>query len=74
MSTNGDRLHARGMRGEACIVMRAQRKSSSQGDVDDSPCSYKLATGERLNPTSDPNVLETLDGKRRFTLAQGQAR
>ena len=32
--------------------------------------SYRLATGERLNPTDDPAVFETLDRSRRFTLRQ----
>jgi hypothetical protein len=61
---NSERLEALGPRGEACIILRA---------VVDRPdgtkqLSYKLATGERLKPTDDPNAFETLDGKRKFTL------
>lgn len=68
-----ERLEARGPRGEACIIVR----SWSRADATDAAgpaaqqrvATYRLGTGERLKPTGDPAVLETLDGKRRFTLA-----
>lgn len=68
------RLQATGPRGEACIVV----KTSSEINADslagrssfESLPSYRLATGERLNPTSDPTVFETLDQRRTFTLRQ----
>ncbi len=64
-------LHAKGPNGEACIIERAGSSidtsnlsgRSSIGGL----ASYRLGTGERLNPTEDPKVFETLDG-RRFTL------
>jgi hypothetical protein len=69
MST--ERLHAKGPGGEACIIER------TGGSIDTSNlagrssigglASWRLGTGERLNPTDDPNVFETLDG-RRYTL------
>lgn len=70
MST--ERLHAKGPHGEACIVERAT------SDVDSSNLSgrssfaslpsYRLGTGERLNPTDDPKVFQSLDGKNLYTL------
>lgn len=69
---NTERLEAKGPRGEACIIVR------TAGDVDASNLSgrssrpglssYRLATGERLNPTDDPKVFQTLDGSRSYTL------
>jgi hypothetical protein len=67
-----ERLEAKGPRGEACIIVR------TADDIDTSNlsgrssrlglASYRLATGERLNPTDDPKVFETLDGLRQFTI------
>ena len=70
--SNTERLEAKGLRGEACIIVRTWTRldtlnlsgGSDVGEVS----SYRLATGERLNPTDDPAVFETLDGMRRFTL------
>lgn len=68
------RIHATGPRGEACIVVKTgsyidtpalPTPSSTQGLL-----SYRLASGERLNPTSDPAVFETLDRRRSFKLRQ----
>lgn len=65
MST--ERLHARGPDGEACIIERTGSRidttnlagRSSIGGL----ASYRLGTGERLNPTDDPKVFKTLDGR-----------
>ena len=69
---DADRLEAKGPRGEACIIVRtwSARVPAKQGEPpgDRGPPSYRLATGERLAPTDDPTVFETLDRKRRFTL------
>jgi hypothetical protein len=70
---DSERLEARGQLGEACILVRTWARVSTPQPAD-APAprglpSYRLATGERLNPTADPAVFETLDGKRRFTLA-----
>lgn len=71
MST--ERLHAKGPGGEACIIERTgstidtsnlEGRSSMPG-----LSSYRLGTGERLNPTDDPRVFQSRDGKRRYTLA-----
>ena len=70
--SNTERLEAKGLRGEACIIVRTWTRldtsnlsgGSDVGEVS----SHCLATGERLNPTDDPAVFETLDGMRRFTL------
>lgn len=68
------RLEAKGPRGEACIIIRtwAATATSVRGDTagERREPSYRLATGERLNPTTDPAVFETLDRSRRFTLRQ----
>jgi hypothetical protein len=70
MST--ERLHAKGPSGEACIIERTSSefdtsnlsgRSSSAGLP-----SYRLGTGDRLNPTDDPKVFQSLDGTRRYTL------
>jgi len=61
-----ERLEAIGQRGEACIILRsevAQPNGLRQ-------LSYTLATGERLKPTDDTGVFETLDGQRRFRLRE----
>ena len=70
--SNTERLEAKGLRGEACIIVRTWTRLdtsnlSGGSDVGGLP-SHRLATGERLNPTDDPAVFETLDGLRRFTL------
>ena len=67
-----ERLEAKGLRGEACIIVRTWTRLdtselSGGSDTRGLP-SHRLATGERLNPTDDPAVFETLDGLRRFTL------
>ncbi len=58
------RLEAIGPRGEACIILRAEL------DLPDSSKQqrFTLASGEKLRPTDDQRVFETLDGKRRFRL------
>ena len=67
-----ERLEATGPRGEACIVVRTvdDIDTSNLSGRSDRPgvASYRLATGERLNPTDDPKVFETLDGLRQFKL------
>lgn len=68
------RLHATGQRGEACIVVKTSSEIgadtlSGRSSLDGLP-SYRLATGERLNPTSDPTVFQTLDRSRTFRLRQ----
>lgn len=68
------RLQATGPRGEACIVVKTcceinADSLSGRSSLEGLP-SYRLATGERLNPTSDPTVFETLDRSRAFTLRQ----
>ena len=67
-----ERLEAKGLRGEACIILRTWTRldtSNLSGESDvGGPPSHRLATGERLNPTDDPAVFETQDGVRRFTL------
>jgi hypothetical protein len=69
---DSDKLHARGPRGEACIIVRTTAHAGAA--VRDGARSlgpgpgYHLATGERLIPTELAGEFETLDGKRRFTL------
>ena len=58
---NEVRLHARGPKGEAVIVLRR--------DAPDGQSSFTLATGERLIPGEEPGVLQTVDGRRVFRLA-----
>jgi hypothetical protein len=61
-----ERFEAIGPRGEACIIVRfeiALPNGTTQ-------MSHALASGERLKPTDDPSVFETLDGKRAFRLRQ----
>ncbi len=69
-----ERLEAKGPRGEACIIIRtwtaADRSGASGASGDRGLPSYRLGTGERLEPTDDPAVFETRDGSRRFTLRQ----
>ena len=71
MSTS-ERLEAKGLRGEACIIVRTWTRldtSNLNGGSDlKGLSSHRLATGERLNPTDDPAVFETLNKMRRFTL------
>jgi hypothetical protein len=70
-----ERQEAVGSRGEACIIVRtAERPPSLDAakTLDAAPCSYRLATGERLLQTDDAQVFETLDGQRRFTLRSGR--
>lgn len=70
MSTS-ERLEAIGPRGEACIIIRsgaAPSAASPERAESEVAASYRLATGERLKPTDDPQAFETLDGSRRFTL------
>jgi len=63
MSTS-ERLEAIGPNGEACIVVRTGAEINTSNLVGRGSLkalySYRLATGERLNPTSDPMVFETL--------------
>ena len=72
LKAQAERLEARGSRGEACIIIRnwSGRDSSNAGCPygERGQPSYRLATGERLNPTDDSKVFETLDGTRRFAL------
>ena len=69
MST--ERLHAKGPGGEACIIERTSSEinTSNLSGRSNLPglASYRLGTGERLNPTDDPKVFQSLDG-RRYTL------
>ena len=69
---NTDRLEAKGPRGEACIIVRTANDvdTSNLSGRSNRPglASYRLASGERLNPTDDPKVFQTLDGSRQFTL------
>jgi len=68
------RLQATGPRGEACIVVKTcsdiHADALSGRAMPEGLPSYRLATGERLNPTSNPAVFETLDRRRAFTLRQ----
>lgn len=61
-----ERLEAVGQRGEACIILASDvtLPNGSQQKA------YTLATGERLKPTEDPSVFETVDGRRRFRLRE----
>jgi hypothetical protein len=67
-----ERLEAKGPRGEACIIVRTWPApvtlQPGEAAGDRGQPSYRLATGERLNPTDDPAAFETLDRSRRFTL------
>lgn len=69
---NTERLEAKGHRGEACIIVRTWTRLDTSNLTGESGLkglsSHRLATGERLNPTDDPAVFETLDKMRRFTL------
>ncbi len=70
MST--ERLHAKGPWGEACIIERT-RISIDTSNLDGRSSvaglpSHRLGTGERLNPTDDPKVFQSLDGARKYTL------
>ena len=72
MTSTTERLEAKGLRGEACIIVRTwtqpDTSNLSGGSDVERLSSHRLATGERLNPTDDPAVFETLDKMRRFTL------
>lgn len=66
------RLEAIGPRGEACIIIRSgsevdSSNLSGRNSIEGLPA-YRLASGERLNPTDDPQVFMTLDGMRCFRL------
>lgn len=67
-----ERLHARGPRGESCIIIRESHDVDSSNLSGKSAlsglASYRLATGERLNPTDDPRCFVTVDGKRKYEL------
>lgn len=63
VSPTGTRLHARGPRGEACIIVRITGPSDAQGGVE---VRYRLATGEHLKSGAEPMEFVTLDGKRAF--------
>ena len=70
MSTS--RLHARGPNGEACIIVctTSEIDTSNLGGRSSLSglASYRLGTGERLNPTDDPKVFQSLDGTELYTL------
>ena len=70
MST--ERLHAKGPNGEACIIERSTSQIDSSTLAGRSSFaglpSYRLGTGDRLNPTDDPRVFRSLDGERLYTL------
>ena len=58
--SNTERLEAKGLRGEACLIVRTWTQPvtlnlSGGSDTRGLP-SHRLATGERLNPTDDPAV------------------
>ena len=63
-----EHLRARGPNGEACIIVRTGSEIDSSNLDGRSGvaglASYRLETGERLNPTDDPKVFRTLDGQR----------
>jgi hypothetical protein len=67
-----ERLEAKGPRGEACIIVRTwtapRSPNGSDQAADRGLPSYRLGTGERLRPTDNPAVFETLDRTRQFTL------
>ncbi|MBW8832334.1 MAG: hypothetical protein JF606_23595 [Burkholderiales bacterium] len=67
-----ERLEAIGPRGGACIIVRTSEgiDTSNLSGRASLPglASYRLATGERLNPTDDPKVFQTLDRAREFKL------
>ena len=67
-----DRLEAKGPRGEACIIVRTADDvhTSNVSEHSSRPrlASYRLASGERLTPTDDPKVFETLNDARKYTL------
>lgn len=62
ITSTPDRLEAIGPRGEACIIVRFE----TQLPNGTTQLSHALASGERLKPTPEPTVFETLDGKRVF--------
>jgi len=64
--TTPERLEAVGQRGEACIILRNEVTLPNGTRAD----AWTLATGERLRPTDEPRVFETLDGHRRFRLRE----
>lgn len=64
--TTPERLEAVGQRGEACIILRNEVTLPNGTRAD----AWTLATGERLRPTEEPGVFETLDGHRRFRLRE----
>ena len=64
---NVERLEAVGSRGEACIIVRTSADAKAAAG-DSAETTHRLATGEQLRPTDAPNVFETRDGRRQFTL------
>jgi len=70
--SHSERLEAKGPRGEACIIVRTWtplQSPNGSDQVDDRGLPvYRLGTGERLKPTENPDVFETLDRTRQFTL------
>ncbi len=68
-----ERLEAIGSRGEAVIIVRTwtslatTTSDGEQADDAETP-TYRLATGERLFATDDPEAFVTRDQARRFTL------
>ena len=70
MST--ERLHAKGPNGETCIIERTRSELDTSNLAGRSSlsglASHRLGTGERLNPTEDPKVFQSLDGKRLYSL------
>lgn len=65
------RLEAIGTRGEACVIVRTGAAPGAAGEpapTQEGHSTFRLATGERLQPTETPGVFATLDGARRFTL------
>lgn len=67
-----ERLHAKDPNGATCIIERISGRVDTSNLSGQSSltglASYRLATGERLNPTEDPKVFASLDGQRRYTL------
>jgi len=66
-----ERLEAKGPRGEACIIVRTWTPLQSPNCSDQADRGlpvYRLGTGERLKPTENPGVFETLDRARQFKL------
>ena len=56
-----ERLHARGPKGEACIILRSRDETGTE--------TFRLASGERLLPTGEPLTFTTVDGQRTFKVS-----